>query len=185
MIDQIMKDVKPKMGSSIENFRTELTKIRTGRANPALVDGVMVSYYGTPTSIKELASITAPDANQIVIKPWERTILHDIENAIRSSDLGLAPVNDGQQVRLTLPPMTEERRKEIVISIKKMGEETKVSIRNIRREAWDKVQTAEKNGEATEDDKRRAEEELNKLTAEKNGEIDKVVTEKEQEIMKI
>lgn len=185
MIDQILKDVKPKMEGAISVLRTELSRLRTGRANPSILDNVMVSYYGTNTMIKELASVTVPDPSQIVIKPWERSVLNNIETAIRNSEIGLAPINDGQQIRLVLPPMTEERRKEIVTQVKKHGEETKVSIRNIRRDAWDKVQTAEKNSEATEDDRRWAEEELNKIINEMNKEIDKTVSEKETEVMKI
>jgi ribosome recycling factor len=185
MIDQILKDVKPKMKLAIENLRTELSRIRTGRANPGILDGVIVSYYGTNTAIKELASISVPEANQIVIKPWDKNAVGDIETAIRNSNIGLSPINDGQQIRLILPPMTEDRRKEIVITVKKTGEETKVSLRNIRREIWDKVQAAEKSKQATEDDRRWAEEELNKIVTEMNGEVDKVLLEKEQDLMKI
>ena len=185
MIDQILKEVKPKSQAAIANFETNLSRLRTGRANPSILDNVVVSYYGSNMMIKELASITVPDPGQIVIKPWERNVLGQIESAIRNSDIGLAPINDGQQIRLILPPMTEERRKEIAGQVKKMAEETKVVIRNIRREAWEKVQQAEKNKEATEDDRRWAEEELNKIVAEMNKEVDRVAAEKEQEIMKI
>jgi len=185
MIDGIIKEVKPKMKGAIENFKTELSRIRTGRANPTILDGVIVSYYGASTAIKELATISVPEANQIVIKPWDRGALNEIDSAIRNSNIGLSPINDGQQVRLILPPMTEERRREIVTSIKKLGEETKVALRNIRRDIWDKVQTAEKNNEATEDDRRWAEEELNKIINEMNKEVDMIVTEKELDIMKI
>lgn len=185
MIDQIIKEVKPKMESAISSLKTELSRLRTGRANPSILDNVTVSYYGTNTMIKELASVTVPDPGQIVIKPWERSVLNTIETAIRNSDIGLAPINDGQQIRLVLPPMTEERRKEIVSQVKKYGEETKVSIRNIRRDAWDKVQTAEKKSEVTEDDRRWAEEELNKIINEMNKEVDRTVSDKETEVMKI
>src|SRR3989344_5834290 len=185
MIDQILKEIKPKMMAAIENLKNELSKLRTGRANPGILDDIMVPYYGNSMRIKELASITVPDASQIVIKPWEKNALGDIETAIRASNIGLNPVNDGLQIRLILPPMTEERRKEIAAQVKKYGEESKVSVRNTRRDAWDKVQTAEKNGEATEDDRRTAQEELNKIITEMNKEIDQVVTHKENEIMKI
>jgi len=185
MIDNILKDAKPKMQSSLENLKTELSRVRTGRANPSILDNIEVSSYGSNMKIKELASITVPDPSQIVIKPWERSVLSNIETAIRNSDIGLAPINDGQQIRLVLPPMTEERRKEIAISVKKYGEDAKVAVRNIRREAWDKVQTAEKNKEATEDDRRWAEEELNKMVNDMNKEVDKIVADKEKEIMQI
>lgn len=185
MIDQILKDAKPKMQGAIENLKTELSRVRTGRANPGILDGVMVSYYGASSQIKELASVTVPEANQIMIKPWDRGALAPIETAIRNSDIGLSPINDGVGIRLVLPAMTEERRREIATQVKKYGEESKVALRNVRKEAWDKVQTAEKNKEATEDDRYWAEEELNKMITEMNKEVDKIVAEKETEIMKI
>lgn len=185
MIDQLLKEARPKMKGALENLATELSHIRTGRANPAILDGVVVSYYGANSAIKELASISVPESNQITIKPWDRGALSSIETAIRNSNIGISPINDGQQVRLILPAMTEERRREIATSVKKLGEEAKVSMRNIRREIWDKVQAAQKNNEATEDDRYRAEEELNKIVNEMNGEADRIVVEKEAEIMKI
>ena len=185
MIDQILKELKPKMAAAIDNLKNELSKLRTGRANPAILDDILVPYYGGKMRIKELASITVPDSSQIVIKPWERNALGDIETAVRASDIGLNPVNDGVQIRLIIPSMTEDRRKEIASQVKKIGEESKISVRNIRRDAWEKVQTAEKNGEATEDDKRTAQEELNKIIVDVNKEIDQIVTDKEHEIMKI
>lgn len=185
MIDQILKEIKPKMKSSLEVLVNDLSRIRTGRANPAVLDGIQVSMYGSNMSLKEVGTISVPEANQITIKPWDRGALAAIETAIRNSDIGLSPVNDGSQIRLVLPPMTEERRKEITLQVRKLGEETKVSLRNTRRDAWDKVQTAEKNKEATEDDRRWAEEELNKIVNEMNAEADKIVAEKEKEIMKI
>lgn len=185
MIDSILKEVNPKMGAAIENFKADLARIRTGRANPGILDGILVSYYGTMTPLREMASVSVPEINQIAIKPWDRNALSDIETAVRNSDIGLSPINDGVQVRLILPPLTEERRKEIVNSIKKMGEDTKIVLRNIRREAWDRVQTAEKNNEATEDDRRQAEEELNRFVTERNMEVDTLVAQKETEIMKI
>jgi len=184
-IDNLLKEAKPKMAVAIESLREELSRIRTGRANPVILDGVMVPYYGSSSPISAMASVSVPEANQIVIKPWDRSVLGDIETAIRASNIGLNPVNDGQQIRLVLPPMTEERRKEIVSQVKKLGEAAKVSLRNIRREIWDKVQTAEKNNEATEDDRYRAEEELNKVVNEMNANVDKTISEKEQEIMRI
>ncbi|MFA6963416.1 MAG: ribosome recycling factor [Patescibacteria group bacterium] len=184
-VDNLLKEAKPKMLAAIENLKEELSRVRTGRANPAILDGVMVPYYGSSSTISAMASVSVPEANQIVIKPWDRNVLGDIETAIRASNVGLNPVNDGQQIRLVLPPMTEERRRDIVTQVKKSGEETKVSLRNVRREIWDKVQTAEKNKEVTEDDRYRAEDELNKIVTEMNSTADRVVAEKEQEIMKI
>ncbi len=185
MINEIIKEVKPRMSCAVENLGTELSRIRTGRANPAILDGIMVSYYGTNTPIKEIGTISVPEANQITIKPWDRNALAPIEAAIRNSDIGISPINDGTQVRLVLPAMTEQRRKEIVVIVKKNGEEAKIALRNIRKDAWDKVQTGLKNKEVTEDDKYWAEEELNKIIDEMNKEIDKVIAGKETEIMKI
>lgn len=185
MIDGILKEVKPKMQTAIDKLQNDLTRIRTGRANPGILDGIMVSYYGTNTAIREVASITVPESNQILVKPWDRGALNGIETAIKNSDIGLNPINDGQQIRLVLPPMTEERRKEIATQVKKCGEETKVALRNVRKEAWDKVQSAEKSNQVTEDDRYWAEEELNKAIDEMNKEVDKVVAEKETEIMRI
>lgn len=185
MIDGILKDAKPKMQASIQNLVVELSRIRTGRANPGILDGVFASYYGANTAVKELASISVPEASQILIKPWDRGALNPIETAIRNSDIGINPINDGQQIRLVLPAMTEERRREIAGQLKKYGEETKIALRNVRKDAWDKVQSALKNNQGTEDDKYWAEEELNKLIDEMNKEVDKAVAQKEQEIMKI
>jgi ribosome recycling factor len=185
MVDQVIIEIKPKMKAAIDNLSEELSRIRTGRAHAGILDGIKAMYYGTATPLKEMASISVPEPTVISIKPWDRGVLSDIETAIRNSDLGLSPVNDGTQIRLVLPPMTEERRKEIVGQVKKHGEGAKVSLRNIRGEAWSKVQTAVKNKEATEDDKYQAEEKLNKLIDEMNGQIEKVIAEKEAEIMKI
>lgn len=185
MIDQILKETKPKMEKAVESLMNDLTKVRTGRANPSILDGVYASYYGANTALREMASISTPEANQIVIKPWDRNALGPIETAIRNSDVGLAPINDGQAIRLVLPPMTEERRREIATLLKKYGEEAKVALRNIRREAWEKVQNGMKNNTVTEDDRYSAEEELNKLVDEMNKEVDKIVTEKETDVMKI
>lgn len=185
MVDQIIIEIKPKMMAAIDNLGEELSHIRTGRAHAGILDGIKAMYYGTATPLKEMASISVPEPTVISIKPWDRGVLSDIETAIRNSDLGLSPVNDGTQIRLVLPPMTEERRKEIVGQAKKHGEGAKVTLRNIRGDAWSKVQTAVKNKEATEDDKYQAEEKLNKLIEEMNNQIEKVIAEKEAEIMKI
>ena len=185
MVDQIIAEIRPKMKGAIENLSLELSRIRTGRAHAGVLDGVKAMYYGTATPLKEMASISVPEPTVISIKPWDRGVLSDIETAIRNSDLGISPVNDGTQIRLVLPPMTEERRKEIVGQVKKLGEQAKVTLRNVRGEAWSRVQSAVKNKEATEDDKYQAEEKLNKLIDEMNSEIEKVVAVKEAEVMKI
>lgn len=185
MVDDIIKQSKPKMKSQIDGLASELKKIRTGRAHPDIVDSVLVFYYGTNTSLREMASVSVPESNVVMIKPWDRNALSDIELAVRNSNLGLSPINDGVVIRLVLPPMTEERRRELASQVKKMGEETKVALRTIRGEAWGKVQEAEKHNEVTEDDRYRAEEELNRLVAEMNKEVDQVLAGKEQEIMRI
>jgi len=185
MVDQIIIEIKPKMKSAIVNLSEELSRIRTGRAHAGVLDGIKAMYYGVATPLKEVATISVPEPTVISIKPWDRGVLSDIETAIRNSDIGLSPVNDGNQIRLVLPPMTEERRKEIVLQVKKQGEAAKVSLRNIRGEAWTRVQNAVKNKEATEDDKYQAEEKLNKLIDEMNSEIESIVAAKEAEVMKI
>ena len=185
MVDQIIIENRPKMKPAIENLSLELSRIRTGRAHAGVLDGVKAMYYGVATPLKEVATISVPEPTVISIKPWDKGVLSDIETAIRNSDIGLSPVNDGTQIRLVLPPMTEERRKEIVLQVKKLGEQAKVAVRNIRGEAWSRVQSAVKNKEATEDDKYQAEEKLNKLIDEMNSEIEKVVAIKEVEVMKI
>lgn len=185
MVDQVIEEIKPKMKLALDKLVEELSRVRTGRANASILDGISAPYYGSPTPIKEMATISVPEPTVISIKPWDKGILADIESAIRNSDIGLSPVNDGSQIRLVLPPMTEERRKEIVTSVKKSGEAAKVSLRTIRGEAWSRIQGAVKNKEATEDDKYTAEEKLNKLIEENNKEIEKIIAEKEAEIMKI
>ncbi|MFA7243987.1 MAG: ribosome recycling factor [Patescibacteria group bacterium] len=185
MIADILKDADVKMSASIVNLKSDLTKIRTGRAQGSLVEDILVSYYGMNTSLKELASISVPEASLIQIKPFDRNSLGDIETAIRNADLGLTPVNDGTFVRLSLPPITEERRIELSKQVKKTGEEAKVSLRTIRGDAWSRVQGLIKNNEATEDDKYQAEKDLNELIERKNKEVDLMITEKESEVMKI
>lgn len=185
MIDQIVNESKPKMKAALANLAEELKRIRTGRAHADILDGLFVSYYGSRSALREVATITIPEPTCISIKPWDRAMLAEVESAIRNSELGLNPVNDGSQVRLNLPPMTEERRKEITAQVKKFGEQTKVSLRNVRGDAWAKVQTGLKNKEVTEDDKYSAEDQLNKLIDEMNKEVEKMVSEKETEIMKI
>lgn len=185
MIVDILRDAESKMSATVENLKNELKKIRTGRAQGSLVEDITVSYYGTRTALKELASIAVPEVSLIQIKPFDRNSLGDIENAIRDADIGLTPVNDGTFIRLNLPPVTEERRIELTKQVKKTAEEAKVSLRTIRGDAWSKVQGLIKNNEATEDDKYQAEKDLNELIEKKNKEVDTVTSEKESEIMKI
>lgn len=185
MIEDIIRQIQPKMTAALAAFGANLKKVRTGRANPDILDSIRVSYYGVETPLREMAGISVPESNVIAVKPWDRNALADIESAIRASDLGFSPINDGAMIRLVLPPLTEERRKEISGLVKKMAEETKISLRTIRAEAWARVREGEKRHEVTEDDRYRAEEELNKLIAEFNNKIDNIATEKEKEVMKI
>lgn len=185
MIDEIVKKTEPKMKAALNALIDDLKKVRTGRANPAILDSINVTYYGVTTPLREVASISVPESTVIAIKPWDRNALGDIELAIRNSDLGFSPVNDGIMIRLVLPPMTEERRREIAGNIKKMAEQTKVVLRNVRGEAWERVQEGQKKGEVTEDDRYRAQEELNQLINNFNKQADKMAADKETEIMKI
>lgn len=185
MIKDVIKEAESRMSQSIDRLRDKLRKIRTGRAQSGLVEDIKVAYYGTEVALKELALISIPEANLIQIKPFDRNAIGDIELAIRNSDLGLNPINDGNFVRIALPPMTEERRVELTHQIKKMGEEAKVALRTIRGEAWSKVKDLEKSGQATEDDRYLAEEDLNRLIEKTNHSVDQIASEKEQDIMKI
>ena len=185
MPNQILKTADDKMQEAVLFLLEELKKIRTGRASAAIFEDIKVSYYGAPTSLKELASIMIPEPTQIQIKPFDKNAIGDIETAIKNSDLGLNPVNDGNYVRISLPPLTEERRKELAVQVKKVGESAKVTIRNVRADAWGKVKDGEKKGELTEDDKYRSEKNLNELINKMNKEVDLEIGRKEEEIMSI
>lgn len=185
MINDILKEAEAKMADAAERLKEELKKIRTGRANSGIVEDVKVLYYGIETPLRELATINAPEANLIQIKPFDRNSIGDIETAIRNANLGFNPINDGNFVRITLPPMTEERRIELAKQIKKNGEESKVNLRTIRGDAWSRVQKGQKSGDVTEDDRYQAEENLNKLIEKMNQNVEQVVAEKEKEVMKI
>ncbi len=185
MLEAILAGVKPKMSQAIDHLKEDLKTIRTGRASSGLVDDVMVGYYGNATPLKQVASVTTPDSNLISIQPWDKGVLGEIENAIRNANLGFNPINDGHQVRIVLPPLTEERRKEFVKSVSQKAEATRISLRNIRKEVWDKVQAGQKNGEITEDDRYRGEERLNRMIDDFNREVDEISKQKEKEIMTI
>ncbi|ACM60906.1 ribosome recycling factor [Caldicellulosiruptor bescii] len=174
-----------KMKKAIETLKEEFATIRAGRANPHILDKVMVDYYGVPTPIPQVASITVPEARMIVIQPWEARMLKEIEKAIQKSDLGVNPTNDGKVIRLIFPELTEERRKELVKQVKKMAEDAKVAIRNIRREALDEYKKMKKNNEITEDDLKDAEEDVQKLHDKYIEQIEKLLSAKEKEIMEV
>ena len=179
------KSLDDKMEKSISVYSEKLSEVRAGRANPAILNKVKIDYYGTPTTINQVAGVSVPEARLIVIQPWDASVLKDIEKAILASDIGINPNNDGKVIRLAFPELNEERRKEIVKEIRKMAEEAKVAIRSIRREAIDDAREEEKNSIITEDDLKLAENNVQKLTDSKVEEIDKILESKEKEVMSI
>lgn len=170
---------------SIQSLKSELAKLRTGRASTALVDTVNADYYGSPVPLNQVANITTPDARTIQITPWEGSMLGAIEKAILAANIGLTPQNDGKVIRISLPQMTEDRRKELVKLVKKMGEETKVAIRNIRRDSNEEIKKQEKAKSMSEDEAKKVLEQIQKKTDDKIAEVDKVVAGKEKEIMTV
>lgn len=185
MCKKIIEDEKIELDNSIEHLLSEMGKIRTGRANPALVESLMVDYYGSKTPLKQVASINTPEARLLVIQPWDKGALTAIESAIRESDLNLNPNNDGQVIRINIPPLTEERRKELVKLLNQKAEDAKISIRNIREEAWKEIQNMKKEGNISEDDKFSGKDQLQKVVDEYNKKIDEIREKKEKEIMTI
>ncbi|MFN2746256.1 MULTISPECIES: ribosome recycling factor [Bacillus] len=180
-----MNETKERMEKAVTAYQRELATVRAGRANPALLDKVTVEYYGAQTPLNQLASINVPEARMLVITPYDKTALGDIEKAIQKADLGVTPTNDGSIIRITIPPLTEERRKELVKLVKKYSEEAKVAVRNIRRDANDDLKKLEKNGEMTEDELRSSTEDVQKLTDEYVSKIDEITKDKEKEIMEV
>jgi len=174
-----------KMKKTISVLEAEMKTVRAGRANPGILDKVVVEYYGTPSPLTQIASVSVPDARSILIQPWDASILGDIEKAILKSDLGITPNNDGKAVRLNFPPLTEERRKELVKGIHKRGEDSKVAVRSIRRDALEDAKTQKKNGEITEDDVKNIEKDVQKLTDKYIKEVDDVIAYKEKEILEV
>ncbi len=185
MANDSYKDVEDKMKKAIHVLKEELSGLRAGRANPAILDRITVDYYGVPTPINQLGSVSVPEARVIVIQPWEAKILKDIEKAIQKSDIGINPNNDGKVIRLIFPILTEERRKELTKSVKKYGEDCKIAIRSVRRDAIEVFKTQKKNSEITEDDLKDAEEDIQKMTDKYIAEIDKIVELKDKEIMEV
>ncbi|MBK6910081.1 MAG: ribosome recycling factor [bacterium] len=185
MIKEITADCDLRMKRSVEVLRQELTHIRTGKASVGLVEPIRVEAYGAEMPLSQMANISTPDARTILIQPWDKTTLKDIEKAIQKSDLGLNPGNDGQQIRLTLPPLTEERRKELVKVVKKYTEEAKTAIRNVRRDANEHIKKVEKTHQISEDQSRDAQDQIQKLTDKHIKEMDHLLELKEKEVMEI
>ncbi len=181
----IKKDVDDRMQKAIATLKKDLASVRAGRASVSILDKIQVDYYGTPTPINQMANVSTPDSRTLLIQPWDRSVLGDIEKAILKSDLGLTPGNDGSVIRISIPQLTEERRKELVKVVKKMGEESKVAVRNIRRDGNDDLKKIEKDGSISEDESRRMQDEIQKLTDKYIDEIDKVISTKEKEVLEV
>ena len=182
-IQEIIKDTEGQMKKAVEHLKSQLTKVRTGRASATLIENVKVDYYGEPTPIAQVGGISTPDARTLVIQPWDASTLNGIEKAILAANLGITPQNDGQVIRITVPPLTEERRLDIVKQCKKIAEETKLAVRNSRRDANENLKVAEKKEHFSEDDRKRAEDEVQKMTDRYVKEIDGVLAGKEKEIL--
>lgn len=185
MMEEIKKDSKHRMEAAVENVRAELAKLRTGKASPAILDGITVNYYGVNTPLRQVANVSAPEPRLLVVQPWDRSLLAEIEKAILKSDLGLNPTNDGIVVRIPIPNLTEERRQSLVKVAKKIAEEGRVAIRNIRRDANDKLKKLEKEHSISEDDLRRGQEEIQNMTDQLIKKVDEIVALKEKEIMEV
>jgi len=185
MINQILESTKKKMDKTIENLLYELTRFRTGKANPSLLDGIKVNYYGSIVPLKQAANIGVPEPRLLTIQPWDKTMINEIEKAIQKSDIDLTPNNDGNIIRLPIPQLTEERRLDLVKKAKKLGEESKVSIRNTRRESNDSIKKAEKDKEISEDESHRNMDEIQKITDDYIKKVDDILKKKETEIMEV
>ncbi len=183
MLDDLYKDLKAKMEKSAAKLEKELASIRTGRASSALLEDIRVTYYGSLTPLNQIATISVPEARLITIQPWDKSIIKDIEKAITHSDLGLTPSSDGNVIRISFPPLTEERRKELVKVVKKIGEEYKIAIRNVRREGNEEVKGMEKEKVISEDESKRALKEIQKITNDYIKRIDEILSIKEKEIL--
>jgi ribosome recycling factor len=179
----LLKDVEARMGAALDALGREFATVRTGRASTGLLDGIRVDYYGTPTSLHQMASISVPDARTLAIQPWEASQLKAIEKAVMASDLGLTPVNDGKVIRLVIPPPTEERRKQLVKTVAKAAEEARVAIRNIRREANDRLKAMARDKKISEDEERRGHDQIQKTTDKYIAKVDELLKKKEQEIL--
>lgn len=183
--EDILNDLHERIGKTLEDLRRELSNVRTGRANLHLLDGVRVDYYGTATPLNQVATLSVPEARLIVVKPWEKQMIPPIEKAIRDANLGLNPVSDKDLVRVPIPPLTEERRKEIVKQVKTKGEDHKIAVRNERRDAKELIEAAQKDGDISEDDAKKALDKMQKETDEGVKKVDEIVAAKEKEVMQV
>jgi ribosome recycling factor len=183
MIDSLYDDVRERMGKPIDALKNEFKKIRTGRASLALFEGMKVSYYGTPTPLNQVASLSVPESRLIIIQPWDQSVISEIEKEILKSELGLTPMNDGKVIRISIPPLTEERRRELVRVVRKIAENHKVSIRNIRRDVNELLKGMKRDGEITEDDFYRGQDKVQEITDDYIRLVDQTCQEKEKEIL--
>lgn len=183
MLDEIYQETSDNMGKSITSLENEFKRIRTGRASLSILDGIRVDYYGTPTPLNQMASLSVPESRLISIQPWDVSVIKEIEKAILKSDLGLTPSSDGKIIRIAIPPLTEERRKELVKVINKMSEDHKVAVRNLRRDANDMIKELKKEGEISEDEAFKAQDQVQKITDEHIKLIDEINNKKEKEIL--
>lgn len=181
----MIENIENEMNKTIENLQEKFSEVRAGRANPAILNKVQIEYYGTPTPINQVASISVPEARLIVIQPWDKSLLSQIEKAINIADIGINPMNDGQVIRLAFPELTEDRRKDLSKEIKKMSEESKVAIRNIRRDMMDEVKSKLKSNEISEDEERAEEDKIQKITDKFIDKIDEITGKKINEIMSV
>lgn len=183
MLDDLYKDVKKRMRQAVEKFEEELKGVRTGRASPGVFENLKVDYYGVPTPVKQLASFSVPEPRLVVIQPWDKSVAKEIEKVINSSDIGVKATSDGTVVRVSFPPLTEERRRDLVKFVRKRAEEYRIAIRNVRRDANEEIKELEKNKQISEDDSKRAIKEIQNMTDEFIRKIDELLDKKEKEIM--
>lgn len=185
MLEKVYKEAEKKMQGAIEVYKKQLNTVRTGRASTSILEGVVLNYYGNPTLLSHIATLSTPESRLITVQPWDKSLLGEIEKAILKADLGLTPANDGKIIRIPVPPLTEERRKELVKVVKKMGEECKIAVRNVRRENNEEIKSLEKKKEITEDELYKAQEQIQKITDKFIGLVDEIEERKSKEILEI
>lgn len=181
----IVKEAEERMRKAVDSARSELARIRTGKASPAILDAVRVNYYGSSVPLKQVATVNTPEPKLIIVQPWEENMLQEIEKAIQKADIGLNPQNDGTMIRLPIPPLTQERRQDLVRTCKKLGEEGRIAIRNVRRDAMEHLKKAKKDGTMAEDEEKALEKELQKVTDKYIGHVDDLLKHKEAEVMEV
>jgi len=183
MIEETLQETRDRMAKSISSLKTDLQRVRTGRASASLLDGIRVDYYGTPTPVSQMATVSVPESRLITIQPWDVTVIKNLEKAILKSDLGLTPSNDGKMIRIAIPPLSEQRRKELAKVVHKTSEECKVALRNIRRDANELIKGFKKDGDISEDDAFKAQDQIQKITDEYIQRVDEVYKAKEKEVL--